>query len=139
MPCDSVSEWTACRNGQTYTGTLTVPAAVSSIGKNAFAYTDLTELDLSEATALETIGERAFFSSSKLTGTLKVGAAVTSIGDYAFSGTNLTELDLSEATALNNIGVNAFADTNLVQYRPCAIPTPSLCNIEACAHGACAL
>ena len=94
--------------GKTVTGTLKVGAAVTSIGDRAFYNTDLTELDLSEATALQTIGWGAFYNNPQLTGTLKVGPAVTSIGAYAFANTKLTGIDLSDATALTTIGEGAF-------------------------------
>ena len=87
--------------------------AVTSVDDNAFEDTGLTGLDLSHATALQTIGYSAFYDSRQLTGTLKVGAAVTSIGDYAFAWTDLTDLDISEATALQAIGEEAFSGTPL--------------------------
>jgi len=100
-------------NGKTVTGTLKVGPAVTSIGRSAFAYTGVTELDISEATALQTIGDYAFYSNTELTGTLKVGPAVTSIGRYAFGHTGLTELDISDATALTTIETNAFYNSPL--------------------------
>ena len=69
--------------GKTVTGTLKVGAAVTSIGDYAFAYTDLTELHLSEATALLTIGDAAFYGNAQLTGTLKVGPGPPSFGSAA--------------------------------------------------------
>ena len=58
-------------------------AAVTSISYYAFYNTQITGLDLSEATALQTIGDAAF-RKTQVTGPLKVGPAVTSIGEYAF-------------------------------------------------------
>ena len=52
----------------TLTGTLKVGRVVTSIGSNAFYDTDLTGLDLSEATALVTIGDSAF-GATALAGT----------------------------------------------------------------------
>ena len=69
--------------GKTVTGTLKVGAAVTSISDYAFAYTDLTELHLSEATALLTIGDAAFYGNAQLTGTLKVGPGPPSFGSAA--------------------------------------------------------
>eukprot|EP00964_Phaeocystis_antarctica_P070241 scaffold42740_cov45-Phaeocystis_antarctica.AAC.1 len=108
------------------TGTLKVGPAVRTIGAFAFANTNLTGLDLSEATSLVSIGDSAFFSTdlegtlvlpatvttigdhafanTDLTGTLKVGAAVKTIGTGAFLNVKLSGLDLSEATALFSIG-----------------------------------
>ena len=97
------------RNTQ-LTGTLKVGPAVTSIGAAAFYDTALTGIDLSDATALQTIGSSAFVDNAQLTGTLKVGPAVTSIGRWAFARTDLTELDLSEATALQTIGRYAFGN-----------------------------
>ena len=48
----------------TLTGTLKVGRVVTSIGSNAFYDTDLTGLDLSEATALVTIGDQAFYDTA---------------------------------------------------------------------------
>jgi len=103
--------WNSLRGTQ-LTGTLKVGATVTSISDLTFARTKLTGLDLSEATALTTIGDDAF-KESPLTGTLKVGATVTSIGHYAFYNTRLTGLDLSEATALTTISSGAFHYTPL--------------------------
>ena len=76
-------------NGKTVTGTLKVGPAVTSIGRSAFAYTGVTELDISEATALQTIGGDAF-AHTDLTGIdLSDATALTTIGDYAFFGTSL--------------------------------------------------
>ena len=119
--CEVANEDTTCTDyttignslrGTQLTGTLKVGATVTSISNLAFAWTKLTGLDLSEATALTTIGDAAF-SESPLTGTLKVGATVTSIGHYAFYNTRLTGLDLSEATALTTISRGAFRDAPL--------------------------
>jgi len=97
------------------TGTFKVGATVTSIGTDAYASnTQITGLDISEATALQTIGFAAFSNNPQLTGTLKVGPAVTSIGGYAFYGTQITRLDISDATALRTIGNYAFYNTPLV-------------------------
>ena len=76
------------------TGTLKVGPAVKTIGASAFADTKRTYLDLSEATSLVEIGDRAF-SNTDLAGLLKVGPAVKTIGTSAFASTKLTSLDLS--------------------------------------------
>ena len=96
------------KNGKAVTGTLKVGAAVTSIGTNAFRNTQITGIDLSEATALKTISDWAFSYNTQLTGTLKMGPAVTSIGFRAFYTTGFTGLDLSEATALQTIAEKAF-------------------------------
>ena len=89
------------------TGNLKVGPAVKTIGALAFADTKLTSLDLSKATSLVVIGDRAFFRTN-LAGTLVIPATVTTIGDGAFAYTKLTGLDLSRATALVETGRWAF-------------------------------
>ena len=101
------------------TGTLTIPSSVTSIGYAAFegsgdgSTNQISTLDLSNATSLETIGERAFVDN-QLTGTLTIPSSVTSIGAYAFEGSGdgstnqLTGLNLSNATSLETIGAYAF-------------------------------
>ena len=95
------------------TGTLKVGPAVKTIGAFAFAKTKLTGLDLSKATSLVWIGNRAFLGSTDLAGTLKVGPAVKTIGAFAFANTKLAGLDLSKATSLVEIGENAFSEAKL--------------------------
>ena len=93
-------------------GTLKVVPAVKTIGACAFANSELTSLDLMEATALVDIGDRAFYATP-LAGTLVIPVKVTTIGDDAFAYTKLTGLDLSKATSLVEIWEGAFLGTNL--------------------------
>ena len=79
---------------------------------HAFAYTELTGLDLSKASSLVEIGEHAFDAAS-LTGTIVIPATVTTIGPYAFAYTELMGLELSKATVLTSIGYGAFFGTDL--------------------------
>ena len=77
---------------------------VTTIGPDAFYYTGLTGLDLSKATSLVEIGDRAFLGATNLAGTLAVPNTVTTIGTGAFANTKLdlfanTNLDLSKATS----------------------------------------
>ena len=90
------------------TGTLKVGFGVHTIGHAAFASTKLTRLDLSEATALVSIGEYAFGDSTDLEGKLVIPSTVTTIGAYAFYNTKRTGLDLSKAPSLVSIGDYAF-------------------------------
>ena len=94
------------------TGTLRVGPAVKTIGPYAFAYTKLTSLDLSGATALVEIGHGAFFETD-LEGTLVIPATVTTIGTSAFALTKVTGLDLSKSSMLVEIGTGAFLGTDL--------------------------
>ena len=94
------------------TGTLKVGPAVQTIGDWAFFGSRLTGLDLSEATALASIKDSAFYGSG-LAGTLVIPAKLAKIGPSAFQYTKLTGLDLSKATSLVEIGNSAFSDTML--------------------------
>ena len=85
------------------TGTLKVGPVVQTIGDWAFFGTELTGLDLSEATALASIEDSAFYGSG-LVGTLVIPAKLAKIGPSAFQYTKLTGLDLSNATSLVEIG-----------------------------------
>ena len=85
------------------TGTLRVGPAVQTIGDRAFFGTELTGLDLSEATSLVEIGDNAFVATG-LEGTLAIPAKLATIGPSAFADTKLTGLDLSKATSLVAIG-----------------------------------
>ena len=98
-------------------GDIVIPSNVTSIRDDAFYNTNITSLDLSQATSLTTIegdgtyGEQGAFSyCQNLTGDLVIPSNVTSIGYYAFYKTKITSLDLSNATNLNSIGDSAFSD-----------------------------
>ena len=67
---------------------------MKTIGAFAFAWTKLTGLDLSEATALVEIGSGAFFRTN-LAGSLVIPVKVTTIGARAFEDTKLTGLRLA--------------------------------------------
>ena len=82
------------------------------ISAGAFEDTKLTGLDLSKATSLVEIGDRAFLGTD-LGGTLVIPATVTTIGEYAFQATKLTGLDPSKATSLVSIADSAFFGTAL--------------------------
>ena len=80
------------------------------IGDSAFFEVDLHTLDLTGATALETIGYLAFKGESNPSlKSVKFGAALKTIGNAAFtSNWKLTSVDFSQAAALTSIGWNAF-------------------------------
>ena len=80
-----------------------MPAKLTTIGQAAFQYTELTGLDLSNATSLVEIGGRAF-ADTNLEGTLVIPPTVATIGHAAFQYTKLTHLDLSKAPSLAKIG-----------------------------------
>ena len=94
--------------GKLACGKLIIPSNITQIQTSAFSDTNITSLDLSNATNLTTIGESAFSDCRNLTGDLVIPSSVTSIGNRAFDDTKITSLDLSQPTSLTNIGDNAF-------------------------------
>jgi len=96
--------------------TVRLPSAIEHIGNNAFYGNSITGLDLSVCPEIISIGNYAFYDNSidslKLTGCIYL----TSIGSYAFRYNDLTSLDLSACSALTSIGAFAFGNnamTNL--------------------------
>ncbi len=90
-------------------GTLIVNDQINEIGSGAFVSgSNITSLDLSQATSLTTIGDSAFLWHKELTGNIKIPANVTKIGNRAFCETDITSIDLSEAENLTTIGYEAF-------------------------------
>ena len=92
------------------TGTLAIPASVTTIGDWAFTYTDLTEVTFAAGSQLTTIGGSAFASCTSLTGTLAIPASVTTIGEDAFSNTDLTGVTFAAGSQLTTIVNSAFSD-----------------------------
>ena len=106
--------------GELALGDIVIPSNVTTIKDDAFYGSNITSLDLSQATSLTTIegdgafGEGGAFSyCQNLTGKLVIPSSVTSIGAYAFHKTKITSLDLSQATSLTTIGDNAFGYVNI--------------------------
>ena len=88
------------------TGNLVIPSSVTSIGNQAFRDTDITSLDLSQATSLITIGEYAFNSCKNLTGDLVIPSSVTNIGASAFFGVTLDNLYFLSETPPTSFGTD---------------------------------
>ena len=96
--------------GNNLTGTLTIPASVTSIENSAFSGSGTTNqietLIFAPGSQLQTIGADAFYSN-QLTGTLTLPNQLISIYDNAFDVNNLTKIIIS--TNVTNIGWCAFA------------------------------
>ena len=118
------------------TGTLEVTSDITEIGDGAFYRKDnITSLNLSQATSLNTIGADAFqecenlignvtipfgvrvigmqaFYGCRLTGNLVIPSSVTSIGDRAFGNTNFTEISIDSSNQdyclATNLGSGAY-------------------------------
>ncbi len=82
---------------------------LDSIGYRAFAYCSrLSSLDLSECTNLKYIGSEAFRSCTGFI-SISLPSSLTNIDSYAFAGcSSLPLLDLSGCVTLTNIGEYAF-------------------------------
>ena len=101
------------------TGTLTIPASVTTIGYYAFGRcTNLSGLQFENDSRLERIGDYAFYQCSGFTGTLTIPASVLSIGGVGSSSSGFvfsdcsgfSSLQFEEGSHLTVIGRYAFDD-----------------------------
>ena len=90
------------------TGTLKIPARITTIEDNAFyGCSGIDSIVFESDNKLEKIGDNAFYQCTGLTGTLKIPNSVKIIGEYAFyENTSITGLDLP--SSLNSLGQYAF-------------------------------
>jgi len=115
-------------------GAFTLPQGVEEIREGAFKNATLTDLEIPQDSALNTIRNNAFegsmitsislpeavtvinaetFKNAKNLKTVEIGSAVTNIGKSAFEGAkSLTEISLPDA--LRDISTAAFKNTGLV-------------------------
>ena len=84
-----------------------LPKSLITIGEKAFYDLSKASFDFSEATELETIGDKAFWYCQE-NKTVKFHAKLNTIGDEAFYSCNNTTFDFSDATNLTTIGDAAF-------------------------------
>lgn len=107
------------QNGSNRTGTLTIPATVTSIGAGTFSgCLGLTGLVFDGTPTITTIGANAFYNCPALTGTLTLPASLStaagSIGASAFSGSTVANRpSFTVCNSYNNTqpgaATNAFA------------------------------
>ena len=88
---------------------LTIPATVTTIGKNAFSRTgnnpgSISELSFEKGSQLRTIGNNAFYDNKIYD--LNLPAKLETIGDYAFYGTLIENLVIP--SGVKSIGLCAF-------------------------------
>ncbi|MCK9328237.1 MAG: fibronectin type III domain-containing protein, partial [Bacteroidales bacterium] len=94
-----------------FTGTLNIPSSVTSIGNYSFAYcTSFSALRFNSADTLTSIGEGAFYDCSGLAGELDIPDSVTSIGFNAFNGCSGFTGPLIIPNSVTSIGDNAFVN-----------------------------
>jgi hypothetical protein len=84
-----------------------------------FNLCDISSLDFSGLTSLQSIGNSAFTFNSNLTSVIFTGCIdLQSIGERAFADTLVTNFDFSGLTSLNSIGNSALAsNTSLTQVK----------------------
>ena len=89
-----------------------IPSTVESVVTDAFRENQIANLDLSNATNLETIGARAFRENSPLTN-LYIPSSLKTIGEWNFYGSKIAVLDLSNAVSLTTISDFAFYNNSI--------------------------
>lgn len=88
---------------------VTIPASVTTIAKEAFCWNELVNVMFETGSQLQTIGSDAFRGNELISITIPV--SVTSIGEWAFSE-NLLE-SITIPSSVKNISQKAFAYNNL--------------------------
>lgn len=87
---------------------VSLPTSLVRIGKDAFLYTSLEQINLPDN--LENIGEGAFSNLTSLTGKLFLPNSITEIGKTAFYGCSGLTGTLKLPASLRSIGEMAFKD-----------------------------
>jgi uncharacterized repeat protein (TIGR02543 family) len=115
----------AFENCSGLTGSLTLPAGLASIGSYAFSNCSGLTGSLTLPAGLTSIGSYAFQNCSGLSGSLTLPAGLTSIGSYAFSNcsrfTSVTNLSLTPQSINSNVFYNVSIGSIALQ-----VPVASL-------------
>jgi len=90
-----------------FTGSLSIPSGITSIGNYAFAECDGFRGDLNLPTSVHTIGQGAFYHCYGFKGSLTIPSSVTSIGTEAFCETAFTGT-LTIPSSFISVGENVF-------------------------------
>ena len=92
-----------------FTGYLTIGHSVTEIGGYAFNYcTGFTDLILSSPSSITTIGEYAFYNCNGFTGSLTIPSSVVSIGQASFNRCSGFTGTLTIPNSVTYIGTQAF-------------------------------
>ena len=95
----------------------TVPASVTEIGQYAFGYTKISGINFAEATALQTIGSSAFYSSSNIT-SVAIPDGIETLDDYVFySCSNLTSVLIPKSVKTIEYCAFACISSLTVKYK----------------------
>ena len=93
---------------------ISFPKTIEFIGNHSFQQNPIASLDFSDFIALESFGEYAFENSSSLTNlNLTNCTALTSIGKGAFRMGGLITVDFTGCTSLQTIGSSAFNSNSI--------------------------
>ena len=92
-----------------FTGSLTIPNSVTTIGSSAFYGCSGFTGSLTIPNSMTSIGNYAFYNCSGFTGSLTIGNSVTSIGEQAFSGCSGLTGSLTIPNSVTSIGNSAFS------------------------------
>ena len=96
--------------------TVKFPSALQNIGQYAFYDSNLKSIDLTDCTGIKSIGNYAFFSCTISDLQLDSCAFLTNIGDYAFDGNALASLEITHCKSLIKIGNRAFYGNSIPQF-----------------------
>ena len=94
---------------------IVIENGVTTIGNTAFfRHTELTEVDMSNATSLEKIGQYAFVDSCTGVKTIDLSKAIKlkEIGKDAFYGCGVESVTFPQNSQLTEIGIEVFAHCN---------------------------
>jgi hypothetical protein len=92
--------------------------ALQTIGDQAFYINKLYWVDFTGLTNLKTIGDQAFASMNMSSVDLSGLTALQTIGESAFNGNEIASVDFSGLTNLQTIGDSAFEfNTNISSFR----------------------
>ena len=94
---------------------------LTAIGSHAFGYTGLSSVDLSGAVQLATIGVQAFENSPSLA-TFKFATSVTTIGANAFQGTALTSAATVDFNQADCVAIFAASSSPPFSFRCPRVP-----------------
>ena len=92
-----------------FTGSLTIPSSMTSIGCYAFSNCSGFTGSLTIPNSVSSIGREAFSGCSGFTGSLTIPNSVTSIGIYAFYGCSGFIGSLTIPSSVTSIGTNPFS------------------------------